>query len=305
MNKKKDRQHYTAPVSKVNRTDCEQLVRLALAEDMPAGDPTSEAIFGPGVQGRARVVARESGLLCGMPVVAVLLDLHAEQSGRRIALQAIPDGSLFEPGSVLAELSGGLRDLLSLERTVLNFLQYLSGIATTVRKAVQLAADDIAVLDTRKTIPGYRRLAKYAVYCGGGTNHRINLSEMAMIKDNHIAAAGSIEQAVALVRNYRPGIPLEVEVDNLEQLDRVLPLKPDVVLLDNMNAERVAQAMHRIAETAQGRGRLLVEVSGGWTPERLSELHGLGEMGVSMGALTHTTRFLDLSLEVEPVSPQP
>ena len=305
MNKKKDRQHYTAPVRTVSRADCEQLVRMALAEDMPEGDPTSEAIFDQGAQGKARVVAREPGLLCGLPVVGVLLDIHAEQSGRRILLQAIPDGTLFEPGSVLAELSGSLRDLLSLERTLLNFLQYLSGIATEVSKAVQLAGDSIAVLDTRKTIPGYRRLAKYAVYCGGGTNHRINLSEMAMIKDNHIAAAGSIEQAVALVRGYRPGIPLEVEVDNLEQLERVLPLQPDVVLLDNMDAAGVAQAMKQIGKSARGHGRLLVEVSGGWTPERLIELHGLGEIGVSMGALTHTTRFLDLSLEVEPVSPGP
>lgn len=199
---------------------------------------------------------------------------------------------------MLARIRGPVVDLLRLERIILNFLQYLSGISTVVRAAVDRAGAEIAVLDTRKTLPGYRRLAKYAVYCGGGTNHRINLSDMAMIKDNHIAAAGGIRPAVESIRAARPEIPLEVEVDTLEQLREALELEPGFVLLDNMRGELLEQAVALVRERPADR-RPFIEISGGVRPEDLPGLRHLGPLGVSMGFLTHTTAFLDLSLEFD------
>lgn len=294
------RPHYTVPVSEIERNDCETLIRLALAEDAPAGDVTSESIFSETERGFARVSARESGVLCGAKVVAILLDIDAELSGARVDLHMrLNDGDSFGPGDSLLELSGPLRVLLRLERPILNFLQYLSGISTVVAAAVAQAGPDIAVLDTRKTLPGYRRLAKYAVYCGGGANHRISLSDMAMIKDNHVAAAGGVREAARRVRAHRPATPLEIEIDSLHQLDDALAAQPRAILLDNMDRTALARAIERIRAAGTGGTGVapLIEVSGGWTPDRLGELAGLGPLGVSMGFLTHTTRFLDLSLE--------
>ncbi len=296
------RPHYTQPVRSLSQADCEPLVRLALAEDTPDGDPTSEAVFPESERRSARIVARESGVLCGLPVVDSLCAVYAETTGTE-APKIQPhrnDGETFDRGDALLELSGTLRAILRLERPMLNFLQYLSGISTSTAAAVSRAGADIAVLDTRKTLPGYRRLAKYAVYCGGGTNHRIHLSDMAMIKDNHVAAAGSVSAAIRRIREHKPGLPLDVEVDRLEQLKEALELEPEVVLLDNMNAQQVGEAVKLVQQaTARGKRAPFIEVSGGWKPEQLSELHGLGKLGVSMGYLTHTTRFLDLSLEMD------
>lgn len=301
MKPTKLRPHYTTPVSEIERSDCETLIRLALDEDAPAGDVTSESIFSETEQGRARIAARENGVLCGAKVVAILLDIDAERSGARVDLHLrLNDGDAFQPGDNLLELRGPLRALLRLERPILNFLQYLSGISTVVAAAVAQAGPDIAVLDTRKTLPGYRRLAKYAVYCGGGTNHRISLSDMAMIKDNHVAAAGGVREAARRVRAREPAAPLEIEIDSLDQLDDALAAAPRAILLDNMDRPALMRAIERIraAGAAKPAGALpLIEVSGGWTPERLKDLQGLGPLGVSMGFLTHTTRFLDLSLE--------
>lgn len=305
--KNSNRPHYTSPVSNIIREDCETLLKLALDEDAPPGwpaaDPTTEAIFRPQQQARARLIPRESGVLAGVPVVEILNEIFAKQSETNpLRIQALKsDGDRFEAGDVLLELEGSLRTLLRLERPMLNILQYLSGIATTTAETVALAGPDVAVLDTRKTLPGYRRLAKYAVYCGGGTNHRIHLSDMAMIKDNHVAAAGGITAAVNAVRAHSPGLPLNVEVDTLDQLSELLPLEADVVLLDNMRHEQLADALKRIQAYADGGGhRPFVELSGGWKPEELTQLRDLGSVGVSMGFLTHTTRFLDLSLDIAP-----
>lgn len=302
------RPHYTSPVRNIIRADCEGLVRLALEEDAPSGwpvaDPTTEAIFPASERASARLIPREQGVLCGIPVIEVLTEIYGEMQATpenplRVTARKC-DGDSFEPGDVLLELEGSLRALLRLERPILNFLQYLSGIATTVAETVAVAGPEVAVLDTRKTVPGYRRLAKYAVFCGGGTNHRIHLSDMAMIKDNHVAAAGGVRRAVEAVRSQNPDLPLNVEVDTLEQLAEALPLAPDVVLLDNMRRDRIVQALEMIAAHAAGGGhRPFVEVSGGWKPQELHELHGLGPLGVSMGFLTHTTRFLDLSLDIQ------
>ncbi len=295
------RPHYTTPVSEIERSDCETLIRLALEEDSPTGDVTSESIFSESERGFARVSARESGVLCGAKVIAILLDIDAQQSGARVDLHMrLQDGASFGPGETLLELRGPLRNLLRLERPILNFLQYLSGISTVVAAAVAQAGPDIAVLDTRKTLPGYRRLAKYAVYCGGGANHRISLSDMAMIKDNHVAAAGGVREAARRVRASRPATPLEIEIDSFDQLEEALAAEPKAILLDNMDRPALMRAIERIRAAGTGHpgaATPLIEVSGGWTPERLKDLQGLGPLGVSMGFLTHTTRFLDLSLE--------
>ncbi|MCB1322494.1 MAG: nicotinate-nucleotide diphosphorylase (carboxylating), partial [Leptospiraceae bacterium] len=211
------RPHYTTPVRRITRTDCETLIQLTLAEDTPAGDPTSESIFSFEQHGTGRIVARESGVLCGLAVIEHLCEINRERTGHAVHyVSGLQDGQPFNAGTQLLQLHGPLPAILTLERPVLNFLQYLSGISSVVARAVQAAGPDIAILDTRKTIPGYRKLAKYAVYCGGGTNHRICLSDMAMIKDNHVAAAGGITNAVQAIRKRHPDLPLEVEVDALE-----------------------------------------------------------------------------------------
>tara|TARA_Y100001937_G_scaffold128230_4_gene203381 strand:+ start:88889 stop:89710 length:822 start_codon:yes stop_codon:yes gene_type:complete len=273
------------------------LIDLAILEDAPAGDPTSEAIFSADQTSSALLIPREPGVFCGNAISLHLLDRFKTITGYSLTLDSyLKDGESFEKEQKLMQLSGSLRGLLRLERPFLNFLQYLSGIATTVRKAVEAAGDGIDILDTRKTLPGYRKLAKYAVYCGGGTNHRIHLSDMAMIKDNHVQAAGSISAAAGRIRSQFPDLPVDLEIDSLDQLQEALEQKPDVILLDNMNGEQIREAARRIREYSDG---IRIEVSGGWTPDMLKDLKDAGPLGVSMGYITHTTRFLDLSLEMQ------
>lgn len=293
-----ERPHYTQPVSKLTRADCEALIRLALAEDAPAGDVTSESIFPATRLGRALLSSREAGVLCGLPVVETLLELDGQSNPAVTLRSELNDGAVLTPGIRIATLEGPLATLLRLERVILNFLQYLSGISTTVADAVRRAGPRIFVLDTRKTLPGYRRLAKYAVYCGGGVNHRISLSEMAMLKDNHVAAAGGIAKAAALIQVQHPTIPLEIEIDRPDQLDEALGCRPRVLLLDNMRGHVLAEVLQTIAKIPDS-SRPFVELSGGWTPDDLAALDLPLQVGVSMGYLTHTTRFLDLSLDVE------
>ncbi len=295
----KTKTHYTAPVSNLSRDDCYSLIRLALDEDAPGGDPTSEAIFSVDENGCATVITRESGVLCGISVIRYLLEAYQEISGTTLALEpVINDGQSFSPGDRILVIQGSLRGILRVERIILNFLQYLSGISTTVNEAVQKGSPDLMIVDTRKTLPGYRKLAKYAVYCGGGTNHRIHLSDMILIKDNHIAAAGSISQAIEKTREARPDLPLEVEVDTLEQLREIIDLRPDFILLDNMGRDSIKQALEIISVVPENE-QPGIEVSGGWRPDRFSELKDLGPLRVSMSYLTATTRFLDLSLEID------
>lgn len=289
--------HYTAPVSDITRKDCEILINLALDEDSPHGDPTSESVFSEIETGRACIKAKESGILCGLPVVSSLLSIYREKHGQALSMKPIfRDGLSFEKGDRLFILEGNLRSLLRLERIVLNFVQYLSGISTTVNNAVKQAPENVYVLDTRKTLPGYRKLAKYAVCCGGGSNHRISLSDMAMIKDNHIQAAGSIKTAVEKIRRNFPDLPLEVEVDHPDQIREVLPLGVNFILLDNMPPGMLKDSITLIRSHLNPP---VIEISGNRNPSNLHELSGLGKLGVSMGFLTHTTRFLDLSMEME------
>jgi nicotinate-nucleotide pyrophosphorylase (carboxylating) len=292
----RDPRHYTSPVSTIVRADCETLIRLSIQEDAPAGDPTTEAIFPLDTLGKAVVIAREGGTLCGGILLDHLRQIFKEETGLSVSIRPKKgDGDSFEPEDILFELEGHLRGLLRIERVFLNFIQYLSGISTTVSRTVREAGSDIYILDTRKTLPGYRRLAKYAVFCGGGGNHRTDLSDMAMIKDNHIAAAGGIRPAIRKIRERFPGLMVEIEVEDLDGLREALGEKPDVILLDNMDVERIKEAIV-IARTGSPTTR--IEVSGGWTPEKLRLLSGSGPIYVSMGFLTHTTRFLDLSMEI-------
>lgn len=273
------------------------MLDLAIREDAPSGDPTSESIFDESENCTAILVPREEGVFCGTAVAELLVQRFENLTGYSIHFHPwFRDGQEFVKGQKLAELKGSLRGVLRLERPFLNFVQYLSGISTTVHKAVKSAGDTVQILDTRKTLPGYRKLAKYAVYCGGGTNHRIHLSDMAMIKDNHIHAAGSISRAVEKIRSNHPALPIDLEIDELSQLEEAIEQSPDVILLDNMNADQIHEAVQRIRSSGKD---IRIEVSGGWKPEMLAELKDVGSLGVSMGYITHTTRFLDLSLEMQ------
>ncbi|MBL8022370.1 MAG: carboxylating nicotinate-nucleotide diphosphorylase [Leptospirales bacterium] len=296
------RPHFTSPVDSLDRSDCETLIKLALLEDAPNGDPTSEGIFSKEQMCTASVISREPGVMCGASLTGCLTSIFFELTGMQVnVLLSLKDGDRFEKGSVLMKLSGSIPAMLRLERILLNFLQYLSGIATVTANCVAQAPAGVFILDTRKTLPGYRRLAKYAVFMGGGTNHRIHLSEMAMMKDNHIAAAGGIASAARNIRARFPGLPVEIEVDRIEQIEEALGENPKVILLDNMNGGRIREAIKVIRAYCDRTGTKppIIEVSGGWTPARLPELAGLDlPVGVSMGFLTHTTRFLDLSLEI-------
>ncbi len=266
------------------------LLELAVAEDIGPGDVTSEAILPPDQTLRAQLVAKKPGVVAGLPIAAAVfwrVDPAIRFTPR------VRDGDRVAPGDVLAEVEGPARSLLAAERTALNFLQRLSGIATLTRQFVDAVAGTRAViLDTRKTHPGYRALEKYAVRVGGGQNHRMGLYDMVLIKDNHIAAAGSITAAVQRAREAYPHLPIEVEVQNLEQLREALELPVDRIMLDNFDLESIRTAV-RIAA-----GRVPLEVSGGVTMERVAELAATGVDYISVGALTHSAPALDVSMEV-------
>ena len=284
---------YTNPISKLTSSDFTQLVRLALEEDMPEKDITSESIFSKEQKANATLIAKEEGVLAGTIVIEEL----NKQTGNLFSYQVLKqDGEAFKPKETLLTLEGSLIVILRIERVLLNFLQYLSGIATEANKISKKYENRLMVFDTRKTLPGYRKLAKYAVYIGGACNHRQNLSDMGLIKDNHVAMSGSILEAVAKIRKNFPDKKIELEIDGLFQLDEALNASPDIILLDNFSIEDTKIAVNKIKLE---KPNIRIECSGGITPEKLDALSTIGTIGVSMGYLTHTTRFLDLSLEVE------
>lgn len=284
--------HYTNPIDKIQSSDVSQLVQMALQEDCPQHDITSEAIFFEQDFCRASLLTRENGVLCG---IAIVDEIRRQSSGMFSYEFHLHDGDTFQSGQKLASIEGNLLTLLRVERVLLNFLQYLSGIATQTYEITR-KYNQLVILDTRKTIPGYRKLAKYAVYCGGGSNHRIHLSEMAMLKDNHISMAGSIKNAVQSVRTKYPGVRVELEIDNLQQLEQAIQAQPDLLLLDNFSLEDTYTAVEKLNTDFP---EVWIECSGGITPEKLESLAKIGGIGVSMGYLTHTNRFLDLSLDIE------
>jgi len=269
-----------------------RIVRLALEEDRVDADVTTLSldVFDDPV--RAEVVAKAPGVLSGTPVFREVF--HQVDARVRITAHK-QDRELLSPGDVVLELFGNEGAILRGERTALNFLQRLSGVATLTRQFVErLAGTGVTLLDTRKTTPGMRLLEKRAVRDGGGTNHRIHLADMAMIKDNHIRMAGSITRAVEAVRRSHPGVTIEVEAQDLDQFREALELPVEVIMLDNFTDEMVREAL------LANRGRRRLELSGNVTLDTISERAVPGIDFISVGALTHSYRSLDLSLEIRP-----
>lgn len=271
----------------------EPIVRAALLEDIGhGGDLTSDAIIPADARAKARIVARKAGIVAGLDAARLafeLLDPHA------VFHVDVPDGERIEPGQSAATIACSARALLTGERTALNLLCRLSGIASATRSLVDLIADYPAQLVcTRKTTPGLRVLEKYAVRCGGGSNHRFGLDDAVLIKDNHLALAGSIREAVAAVRK-RVGhmVKIEVEVDTLDQLREALETRVDAVLLDNMTPEKLAQAVQLVS------GRMLTEASGTINAERIVAIARSGVDLISSGWITHSAPALDFGLDVE------
>ncbi len=266
------------------------LIAAAIAEDIGSGDVTSLAVFPPHAMARATIIAKEQGVVAGLPVAKAVF---AKADPHVVFIPTLTDGAKVKPMDVLVNLEGRLISLLSLERTVLNFLQHLSGIATLASEFVQAVKGTKAViLDSRKTTPGYRILEKYAVRTGGAQNHRLGLYDMLMVKDNHIQAVKSLSLAVRRARQSYPDLLLEVEVDSLEHLKEALSLPVDRILLDNMDVPTIHQAV------LLGNKRMPLEVSGGVTLDNVRQIAETGVDYISVGALTHSAPGLDISLEI-------
>ena len=269
------------------------LIDLALAEDLGVGDRTSEALVPAGTRARGRVRAKQALVVCGLPLLERVFRRLGDVRGSALA----DEGALAAPGQVLATLEGPARALLAGERVALNLLQHLCGIATLTRAYVErVRGTPLVVRDTRKTLPGMRALAKYAVRTGGGTNHRLGLDDAILIKDNHLAlGGGEVAAAVRRARAALPGLPLEVECRTVAEVAAAVAAGPDLILLDNMPLADVAEAV-RIA-----RGRVPLEASGGVTLEQLEALARAGVAFVAVGALTHSAPAADLNLKIEPL----
>lgn len=270
----------------------EPIVRLALLEDLaPAGDLTSDSAIDPGARLEADFRSREAGVIAGLD--AARLALRLLDAEVRFTVER-GDGSTVAAGDRIATLSGSARSILMAERTMLNFMGHLSGIATLTRRYVEAVAGTAAQITcTRKTTPGLRALEKRAVRLGGATNHRYSLADAILIKDNHIAAAGGVARALSRAKSLGGHMRvIEIEVDTLDQLAEALPLEPHCILLDNMSLEQLREA---VATTA---GRAILEASGNVKLETVREIAATGVDVISVGALTHSARRLDLGLDV-------
>ena len=265
----------------------------AFREDLPAGppDPTTCATIAAEARAEAVFGARQPGVVAGLGIAAVAFH-HACGPDVRIT-DRVPDGTRVEAGDVVMRVAGPTRGLLTAERTALNLASHLSGVATaTSHWVAALEGTRAQVLDTRKTLPGLRALQKYAVRCGGGVNHRFGLADMAMVKDNHVIAAGGVVPALEAVRSAFPGLPVEVEVTDLDQLRELLAAGCERILLDNMDAPTMAEAVRTTA------GRATLEASGGLTLDRAREVAATGVDYISVGALTHSVVVLDLGMDL-------
>ncbi len=279
-----------------------RVVHRALTEDLPAGpvgalDATSVATVDPTLAGTAAIVSRAHGVIAGLPVAAAVFEAVAMLPGAgRLALTVeATDGDTVEPGNVVLTVGGSVRTVLTAERTALNLLCHLSGVASVTRQWVEaVAGTGAAIRDTRKTLPGLRALQKYAVRCGGGLNHRMSLSDSALVKDNHVVAAGGVAAAFAAVRARFPSLPVEVECDAVEQVAEAVAAGADLILCDNMSLDAL-RASVALAHPAGVR----LEASGGLT---LDVARAVAETGVdylSVGSLTHSAHALDLGLDVD------
>jgi nicotinate-nucleotide pyrophosphorylase (carboxylating) len=278
-------------MSSIYRSSIDKIISIALEEDLGPGDITTSAIVDPTTKGKARVLAKEEITLAGIdvfsmvfsrvdPEIAVEFDYH--------------DGDVVPNGKDICIVEGLLRGILSGERTALNFLQHLSGIATLTRKFVEKTSPfNVRVVDTRKTTPGLRILEKYAVTVGGGFNHRFGLFDGILIKDNHIAIAGSLSEAVKRMKARMPHtLRVEIEVDDVTDIEEAIAAGADAILLDNMSLEELTEAVSIAG------GRVLLEASGGITLESVEEIAKTGINLVSIGSITHSVRSMDISLEV-------
>ncbi|MCX6461688.1 MAG: carboxylating nicotinate-nucleotide diphosphorylase [Actinobacteria bacterium] len=273
----------------------EQLIRRTIDEDLGGGvDVTSVATVPEHQRSTMDLVPRSPGVVAGIPVAAAVFDIVS--SGDASISVVASDGDRVAAGEVLLSVTGRTRDLLTAERTALNLLCHLSGVATATAKwAEALEGTETRVRDTRKTTPGLRALEKYAVRCGGGVNHRMSLSDAALVKDNHVVAAGGVAQAFAAVRQMWPGLLVEVEVDSLEQLSEVLDAGADLVMLDNFDPAGMREAVEVTA------GRCQLEASGGLTLEDAAAVGATGVDFVAVGALTHSAPVLDIGADLRSV----
>ena len=265
----------------------------ALAEDLPDGgvDVTSVATIPEDARGFAEFGARDAGVVAGLGLAALVF--HAVMGEDVEIDKRLPDGTHVAAGDVVMTVAGPTRGLLTAERTALNFACHLSGVATATAAWVEaLEGTRARVLDTRKTLPGYRALQKYAVRCGGGVNHRFSLSDMALVKDNHVLAAGGVLPAFDAVRSRFPDLPVEVEVTDLDQLRELLDAGCDQILLDNMDDATMAEAVRLTA------GRAALEASGGLTLERARAVAETGVDFISVGALTHSVKVFDIGMDL-------
>ncbi len=280
-----------------------QLIQLAYDEDYAGSDVTSEATISEGQCGRGALVFRKEGIVCGMPVVQQVLSVYSEH----LQLEVIhPDGTMVGPGTTVATLVGPMRSLLAAERVVLNFLQRLSAIATMTARYVQkVKHSNCQVCDTRKTTPGWRELEKYAVRCGGGINHRYGLWDAVLIKDNHLASFSTGDLSLALSKvvgrvakaTRKPDF-IQVEVDTLDQLKATLAVEGvNMILLDNMTNDQLKKAVS-LRDSLSSRQKVLLEASGNITLKTLSAIAETGVDRVSIGALTHSVRNLDIALDI-------
>jgi len=270
------------------------LVRRALEEDVGDGDVTTEAIVPAHLQARGTFLVKSEGVLAGLEVAFEVFRQLEKGPVGSFAVR-VRDGEWCRPGTEVADIVAPARTLLVGERTALNYLQRLSGIATLSRRFAEAANGRITILDTRKTTPTLRALEKYAVRVGGGANHRGGLFDAILIKDNHIALAGGVKAAIDRARGHRPGMPIEIEAATLHDVDRALAGGAEVILLDNMSTADIRIAVARAA------GRAKTEISGGVTLERLPELAATGADFVSVGALTHSAPAIDISFDIEPL----
>ncbi|OGW00751.1 MAG: nicotinate-nucleotide diphosphorylase (carboxylating) [Nitrospinae bacterium RIFCSPLOWO2_01_FULL_39_10] len=282
----------------------DNLINLALAEDIGSGDITTNALISERQKGEAYVMAKEDMILSGIGVFKkVLISAHSFYSDSLIPLKfrdRFKDGDLIKSGKKIIEVTGDMRTLLTGERTALNFLQRMSGIATLTKKFMDEVAsalprnDKVKIIDTRKTTPALRILEKYAVRCGGGLNHRFGLYDGILIKDNHIKAGGGIVKAVKKIREGAHHLmKIEVEAKSIKEVGDALKCKADVIMLDNMDIPAIKKAVKLIDK------RALIEVSGGVNLSNVSEIAETGVDYISIGALTHSARGVDISMEIK------
>lgn len=272
------------------KLNVDPLILSALREDITSEDVSTNSVMPFCQRGEAELVCKQDGVICGLQIFERVFRLLDESTEVEFLVE---EGTSVQKGQLLAKVSGDIRVLLSGERTALNYLQRMSGIATYTREvASYLEGSSTSLLDTRKTTPNNRIFEKYAVQAGGGGNHRLNLSDGVMLKDNHIGAAGGVKKAVAMAKEYAPFVrKIEVEVENLDMVREAVEAEADIIMLDNMGYEEMKEAMNII------RGRAEVEVSGNVTRENIARLVDLGVDYISSGALTHSAPILDISLK--------